>query len=264
MPIVSCAIVPHSPILLPTIGKTVADKFAATTTSFDALSDSMHNLAIETIVLITNPDATKNTDILTIHASDTYAATFEEFGDFVTRADIKCDTVLALSLKKGFDEVSLPCAFASQEKLDYSASVPLLLLKISDVKLIVIQPPEAPYKILMEQGAALQRILQESDKRIVVIASGDLSHSLTENAPLGLKLEGTVVDQDIVALFRSRKIPVKKIWSFSKEAAERNGVCGMNAFATLAGILNRMHCKTRFHSYEGPLGVGYCIISYIF
>lgn len=262
MPIVSCAIVPHSPVLLPTIGKTIADKLSATIASFDAIAAQLRAHSIETIVLITNPDTKKNYDTLTIHTSDTYAATFEEFGDFVTRADIKCDTVLALSLKKGLDESSVASTYASQEKLDYSASIPLLLLKAIDMKLVVIQPPNAPYKALMEQGAILQRIMQESDKRIAVIASGDLSHSLTQNAPLGLKLEGTVVDQDIITLFRSRRLPVRKISSFSKEAAERTGVCGMNAFSMLAGIIHRMHCKTQFHSYEGPLGVGYCVISY--
>lgn len=262
MPIVSCAIVPHSPILLSTIGKTISDKVSTTLASFNAIATDLHTASIETVVVITNPDTKKNSDILTIHASDTYAATFEEFGDFTTHADIKCDTVLSLSLKKGLDESSIASVYASQEKLDYSASVPLLLLKATDMKLVVIQPPDAPYKTLMEQGAAIQRILQESDKRIAVIASGDLSHSLNQNAPLGFKIEGTVVDQDIIALFRSRRLPVRKISSFSKEAAGRTGVCGMNAFAVLTGIVHHMHCKTRFYSYEGPLGVGYCIISY--
>lgn len=264
MPIISAAIIPHSPILLPSIGKNVADKVSTTLNSIGDVSTHLAELGADTILIITNPDSKKPSDTLVIHTSEQYVATFEEFGDFATTLEMKCDTVLGLAIKRGFEERSVPVTFITQEKIDYSASVPMVLLKPTNTKILIIQPPEAPLKKLMEYGEILQTILQQSDKRIVVVSSGDLSHSLTPDAPLGLKLEGTVVDQDIITLFRSRKLPVRKIQSFSKEAALRSGVCGLNAFVMLAGVLRHMSFKTCFHSYEGPLGVGYCVISYTF
>lgn len=264
MPILYSAIVPHSPILMPSIGKTVADRLSVTLKSMESVAATLSELQTDTIVLVTNPDSKSASETLAIQTCELYKATFEEFGDFATNAEIKCDTVLGLNIKKGFEEQGIPVTFNSNEKLDYSASVPLMLLQTNTVRLIVIQPPDVPLKKLMEYGATLQHILQESDKRIAVIASGDLSHSLTEDAPLGLKLEGTIVDQDIVTIFRSRKFPIRKIQSFSKDAALNTGVCGLHAFVLLAGILHHMNFKTRFHSYEGPLGVGYCVISYTF
>ena len=264
MPIIASAIIPHSPILLPSIGTHVADKLTCTLQSMRDIGRILTDLSIETIVLLTNPDMRQNSDTLQINTCETYVASFEEFGDFATRSEIKCDTVLGLHIKKGFEEQGIPATFASQEKLDYSASIPLSLLELQNIKLIVIQPPDHSMKALMRYGTALHHRVQQSDKRIAVLASGDLSHSLTESAPLGLKLEGTVLDQDIIALFRSRRLPIRKIQSFSKEAAIRTGICGLNAFAMLAGILHHMNFKMRFHSYEGPLGVGYFVISYTF
>ncbi len=264
MPILYSAILPHSPILLPTIGKDVANAVSATTQSISKIAEKLSEFAIDTVIIITNPDTTSSTDTLTIQTGELFKALFEEFGDFVTHEEIKCDTPLALAIKKGLEEKGIPVQFNSSENLDYSASVPLILLNAVALKTIIIQPPDCAHKLLMTYGEALQKIVQESDKRIALIASGDLSHSLTADAPLGLRLEATVVDQDIIELFRSRRIPIRKINSFQKEAARYTGVCGLNAFVLLAGILAHMNFKPYFHSYEGPLGVGYCVISYSF
>ena len=264
MPIIYGAIVPHSPVLLSTIGKQITDQLANTLQSMESIACALSALQADTIVLLTNPDSKRTTDTLIVQTSDLYRATFETFGDFATNYEIKCDTVLGLHIKKGFEEDAIPVSFQSEEKLDYSASVPLILLRATRVKLVVVQPPDLPNKQLMEYGATLQHILQKSDKRIAVIASGDLSHSLTEKSPLGLNLEGTIIDQDIIALFRSRKLHVRKIYSFPKEAAVQAGVCGLNAFVVLAGILHHMNFKAHFYTYEGPLGVGHCVIAYTF
>lgn len=264
MPIIAGAIVPHSPILIPSIGKRVANQISRTAKSISTIADSLEKLSLDTMIILTTPDSTKAPHMLTIQQRELYKVSFEEFGDFITQSDVKCDTVLGLSLKKGLEEKGFPVTFASQEKLDYSASVPLVLLRALNTKVIVVQPPDISLASLMKYGAAIQHTLQESDKRIAVIASGDLSHSLTETAPLGLKMEGTVIDQDIISLLRSRRFPIRKIRSFSKEAAFRTGVCGLDAFVLLVGILHHMNIGAHFHSYEGPLGVGYCVISYAF
>ncbi|MEK7648386.1 MAG: class III extradiol dioxygenase subunit B-like domain-containing protein [Patescibacteria group bacterium] len=264
MPIVYSAILPHSPILLPTIGKDVADKVSVTSQSFAKVAVELSECTIDTILVITNPDSKGISDTFTIQTGEIVKATFEEFGDFVTQKEIKCDTVLALAIKRGLEEQHILSQFNSDEKLDYSASVPLILLNALGTKIVVIQPPDCSFKTLMTYGEVLQKIIQQSDKRIAVIASGDLSHALTADAPLGLRLEATVVDQDIITLFRSRRMPVRKITSFQKDAALHAGVCGLNAFVLLGGMLHHMNFKPHFQSYEGPLGVGYYIISYTF
>lgn len=264
MPIVYSALIPHQPILVSTIGNAALEQAPLTRDGIMKARTLFHESRAETVIVITTPDTSAANERVIIQAPAQYRGTLETFGDFTTELAIPCDTVLAMQLKKDLEDSSLSVSFNSEEAMDYSASVPLSLLEYPTIKCIIVQPPACNMKKLIEFGERMQATLQRCEKRIACIASGDLAHCLTVSSPQKMRLEGTVIDQNIVLMFASRRLSVRKLAAFPRDAARDCGVCGLDAFTVLAGIIHHMNYRTRFHSYEGSLGVGLLIVSYLF
>lgn len=264
MPIVYSALIPHQPLLIPTIGNNTYNHLPLTYDGINQARTLIQESQSETIVIITTPDTTRAQERIIIKAPTQYRGTFETFGDLTTIVDPECDTVLAQQLKKDLEEASWPISFDSDPVMDYSAAVPFLLMNQPSCKCVVIHPPFCDLKRLLALGEQIHSTLQRSEKRIACIASGDLSHCLTESSPQKYNLEGTIIDQNIVLLFKSRRLPIRKLIALPRDAALECGVCGLDAFTVLAGIIHHMNYKTRFHSYEGTIGVGLLVVSYLF
>ncbi|MFW6318792.1 MAG: AmmeMemoRadiSam system protein A, partial [Bacillota bacterium] len=90
--------------------------------------------------------------------------------------------------------------------------------------------------------------------------SGDLSHKLKDDGPYGYHPSSIKFDTMVTTfLEKGEFLDLLNIdRTLIKEAAE----CGMRSFYTLAGVLDQTRFTGRLHSYEGPFGVGYAVISY--
>jgi len=96
-------------------------------------------------------------------------------------------------------------------------------------------------------------------RRVVLIASGDLSHKLPGSSygsvPEGIELDRAVTEAlgcgDFLALF-----------NISGDLRECAAECGYNSFMVLAGCFDRRSVEARLLSYEGPFGVGYAVARY--
>ena len=185
MSIVYACIVPHTPVLVPTIGREYYQKLKATTDALAAVRISLTNAAPETIVICAPHARAHEQRNPTLHVPAVYRSNFSEFGDIVTTAEYQPDTVVADAIKNTLNEAKISVVYESDAELEYGASVPLQHLGLTPLpKIVVLHPGES--ETLKESGhigMAVQRALQASPKRIALIASGDLSHCLTENAP---------------------------------------------------------------------------------
>ena len=78
----------------------------------------------------------------------------------------------------------MPWVYHTDERMEYSASVPLLALGIeSGMRIVVIYPPlSAHLPELARTGIGLYDALASYPGRTAMIASGDLSHTLSEEA----------------------------------------------------------------------------------
>src|SRR3989339_675883 len=85
-------------------------------------------------------------------------------------------------------------------------------------------------------GQFLHRQLSSIDKRFAVIASADLSHRLTKDAPGGYSKRGSEFDKKLVSLVK--KNDVAAILKFDRALAEEAGECGLRPIAILLGILD--------------------------
>jgi aromatic ring-opening dioxygenase LigB subunit len=91
----------------------------------------------------------------------------------------------------------------------------------------------------------------------LLIASADMSHRLTEDAPAGYSPQGKIFDERLVEMVKN--YDVKGILNFDAELAEEAGQDSLWSIAILLGALDGKKVKSEVLSYEGPFGVGYMI-----
>ena len=114
-----------------------------------------------------------------------------------------------------------------------------------------------PLKSHFEFGRAIRRASERLDKRVLVVASGDLSHRLTPGAPAGFDPLGKVFDKKLVDALK--ELDIKEILDMDPDLIERAGECGLRSIVILLGAIEGLPLKHEILSYEGPFGVGYLV-----
>ena len=98
------------------------------------------------------------------------------------------------------------------------------------------------------------------NKKIAIIASADMSHCLTKNAPGGFNPRGAEFDKKLVSLVKNND--VAGILNFPNDLAEAAGQDALWSIAIMLGALDETDLKPEVLSYEGPFGVGYMVTTY--
>ncbi len=139
--------------------------------------------------------------------------------------------------------------------LDHGALVPLhYLTKNLKPKIVHCSFSFLDFKTHYKYGEIIGKILRESDKKIAVVASGDLSHRLTPDAPAGYSPKGKEFDDKLIELLS--KNDINGILNLDPELIEEAGECGLRSIIILLGILQGKY-EFCCLNYEGPFGVGY-------
>ena len=255
--LVFSAICPHPPILIPTIGKDNIKQIKNTVEAMKRLEEELYASKPEVIIVI-SPHGEIIPDAFCLNLNAEYKATFEEFGDFTTKLEFKGNPLLSLKIKERVED-NLPIVLSSCEKLDHGSAVPLFYLTkhLKDIEIIPVYYCFLDFNSHFQFGQLLKKEIAKSDRRIAVIASGDLSHSLTKKSPAGYSPKGAEFDQQLMDLLKKKDIPgiLEMKPKFIEEAAE----CGFRSISILLGIIEEYKFDVDILSYEGPFGVGYMV-----
>lgn len=253
--IVFSAVVPHTPLLAPTLGKDQRHKLEGTLNAFSYLEKQLALAKPETIVLI-SPHAPKYSDAMSINLHERYIGTLKRFGDHGTTLHAPADMLLIDRLQRGLRSADQPITLTSQEELDYGATVPLLLLttRLQDWKLVPIAPSDISGSQHVRFGEALAQILMSENRRIAVIASADLSHHSSPASPHGFTELGASFDASVRQAVISRDS--NALLSLSPETAHAADQCGLMPILLWQGIMSHLHGTVHELAYEAPFGVG--------
>ncbi|MBU0598321.1 AmmeMemoRadiSam system protein B [Patescibacteria group bacterium] len=257
--LVFSAITPHPPIIIPEIGKQNLRFIEKTVKSMERLAEDIYAAKPDTIIII-SPHGPMLSDAFAINMSPQFTISFKNFGDLSINLTINGDVGLIHHYKE-IMETKIPVVLANQAELDHGAGVPLYFLtKNLDKKKIKIVPISfsmLDYQSHYEFGRKLQEDILNDTKRIAVIASGDLSHRLTKDAPAGFSHWAEKFDKTIIEKVTNQDHNGLK--SLDEDFIEEAGECGLRSIIILQGILNSIKYKTDIYSYEGPFGVGYLV-----
>lgn len=267
MSIITAALVPHPPLLIPEVGKDNWKLLEKTYNAYKSIEEDIYAGRVETVVIISAHGPEKENSF-GINIGEVFNVSFKEFGDFSSKISAKGDVALAQTLKEELGSEA-PVDLLNKTELDHGVGVPLYLLagypqnkpeNLKKLKFLPIYFSGGSLEANYEFGQKLKRQLQITDKRIAILASGDLSHRLTKNAPAGYSAKGAKFDKQITEFLKNKDF--KKILNIKQSITEEARSCALKPIAILGGILETIDCQPELLSYELPFGVGYLTMKF--
>lgn len=260
-------IFPHPPIMVEEVGGSETKKVSDSVAGALKASECIAAIKPDVIVLIT-PHGAMLEDTMTIAADERLEGSLARFGAPETKLSFDNDLELADKIMDMADKKQAYCipihedvkkTYRVQPGMDHGAMVPLYFVtkKYRQFKLVHITysllSREQHYKL----GIAIRDAVTELDRKAVIIASGDLSHRLTRNAPAGYNPRGSEYDRKYMKIIREGNIT--ELLSMPADLLTSAGECAYNSTIVLMGSLDGCSIKGEIISYEGPFGVGYCV-----
>lgn len=259
MSLVFASITPHPPIIIPTIGKENVASVKKTIRAMMKLEKDF-KVASPDIAIVISPHGRLYQDAFSINYSDKYIGNFQQFGDFSTNLEFSPDLKFLHRLKERLEQ-KLPTVIVQEKNLDHGSLVPLYFLtKKIKPNIVPVGYSLLDFETHLEFGRLMKEEIMASKKKIAIIASGDLSHRLTEDAPAGFSAQGKVFDRKLIELLAKKDL--KGILEMDKNLIEEAGECGLRSILILLSILEKINCQPKLYSYEGPFGVGYCVMNF--
>lgn len=259
--IVFAAYVPHSPFLIESIGK---DKTKQLKKTLKALKTVEHNLyaSMPDVVIFVGGHSNVMVDSFTLSYGPALSTGFKDVGDFQISSQFNADTRLIQLIREHFINKQ-SVVYTNDSKLDYAISTPLTLLmgKMPQTKIVALHHTMENATAHFEFGKELREVLEQTNKRVAIIATGDLSHCLTPDAPGGFSEYGKAFD-DLVKQ-QIKKPPYKKLLGLPDDFISNAQECGLRQLALLLGVLSDYNYKAEQLSYEAPFGVGYLTVQFI-
>lgn len=258
------AITPHPPIIVPTIGRPSDLKIVSKTIEgMEKLAERFGKAKPETIILI-SPHGPLDWHNFTVINSPVLAGHFYNFGDLQTELVFRNDEKLIKAIQRECRNAEIPLKTLTLKELDHGALVPLYYLSQGhpNFKLLPLTFSYLDLQSHFKFGQILQKIVsgERFSANYGIVASGDLSHKLTTNAPAGYSPRGKEFDEKLVELLKKRD--VKGILNLDPDLVEDAGECGYRSIAILLGALDGLKWKPEILSYEGPFGVGYLVANF--
>lgn len=265
--LVLAGISPHPPIIIPAVGGTERLKAKATCEAMEEWARVIRDRAPETIVVI-SPHGTVFQDAITFKEDPEVCGNFGQFGAGKVQLKYSTDLELGREIKKAADRLRVPVVGMDKQKakeyganpdLDHGAMVPLYFLNEAGVRcrLVSVTMGLLSKEELYAFGMAVRRAADSLNRRVILIASGDLSHRLTQNASAGFHPQGQEFDALLTESLREFR--VDRLLNMDACLPENAGECGLRPITMLLGALDGLEVEPEVLSYEGPFGVGYLV-----
>ena len=258
---------PHPPIIVPGVTpEKERQKASRTIRAMEKLSRLFQKAQIQNIVLL-SPHGPFDFQRMTLLFSPETKGGFQDFGVADISLSFQGDLEISRDLVQQAEQADIPLRVVMGEKLDNGASVPLYFLTKNQKekpKLIELVYSALDQETHLKLGQIIYQVIQESPQRTAFIASGDLSHRLTENAPAGYSPSGKLFDNQILKFLKQKD--VASILDMNSELIEEAGECGYRSILVLLGLLNELGAdkwRPKILSYEYPFGVGYAVANFV-
>lgn len=253
---------PHPPLIVSEIGKGREEDIIKTKTSYEKVTEEIENINPDTII-ISSPHTKTYSDGFYISKGDSLTGTFENFGAKQVSFKEEIDNELVEEIEKCNDE-NYKILYETRDdiELDHGTMVPLYFIRKRNIKakIIVVGLSGLPLIEHYRFGMLLQKAINNSNKRVVYIASGDLSHKLQTYGPYGYAKEGPEYDKQIMEVCGKAKF--LELLKFKPEFLEKAAECGHRSFTIMAGTFDKLNVDSKEYSHEDITGVGYGICSF--
>lgn len=273
MGILAAYVVPHPPLIIPSVGCGEEHGIQSTIDSYQEIARRICTLDPEVIV-VSSPHAPMYRDGFHVTTDTILEGSMATFGAPQTKVSVEIDTDLADGIIASAEAQDIAVASSTwrDHDMDHATFIPLYFIeqaysavgrkpnyKVIRVGLSGLSP--STHQVL---GEAIAQVISESKKRCVFVASGDLSHKLKEDGPYGFAPEGPQLDKRLCDIFASGALT--DLFDLDEYFCECAAECGVRSFQIMTGALgfegSLSSYSSELLSYEGPFGVGYAVASF--
>lgn len=230
--------------------------------ALEELAEELYAVHPDTIVILAE-SKTMYPDAFSLNVADPYLSDLSEFGDLGYNKKYHPDFGLIDKLQRYLRQTEIPVSLSTDNRLNACVVVPLDFLTghLPNIKIVPIAPSDLDAKAHFNAGVALKHLILESDKRIAVIATGDMSHALSQSAPAGLHKDGKVFDDTIITMLKERN--ASGILQMQESVIKNAHDTSYRQLCLLLGILDGVSTTPTVLSYAAPFGVGYCVANFV-
>ncbi len=263
-------LLPHPPVIVPEVGKGQEAAATQTISALKTVAQKIDNLRPDTVVLL-SPHAPMFSDFIFMYNSPVLEGDLKRFGSNCN-VSFPQDTALLAEIEQLMKAARLPGGRLDSDTmrqnglentLDHGTVVPLYYLSsvYKDFPLVAMAPSALDLQHLYQLGQVIKQAAINLGKRIVIVASGDLSHRVNEESPYGACPEGAAFDELIVEKLRQGNIPA--LFSIDHNVRKKAAECGYRSLIVLLGAMDGQSPQPQVLSYEAPFGIGYCVAKFL-
>ena len=264
MSIVGAFMVPHPPMIVPAVGRGSEKQVEKTTRAYEKVAKKIAELRPDTIV-ISSPHSILYSDYFHISPGTGAKGSFAQFGASGVSFEVEYDTEFVNRLTGHAAETGFPagCLGEKSKELDHGTMVPLWFIEKEYTDFKLVRTGLSGFDLLKhyEYGQMIKRVADELGKRVVFVASGDLSHKLQDYGPYGFAPEGPEYDKRIMETMGSGRFC--ELFDYSETFCDKAAECGHRSFVIMAGALDGQSLEIEKLSHEDVTGVGYGICTFI-
>ncbi len=263
MGVIAGFIVPHPPLIVPSVGKGEEHAIQSTIDAYREVTRRIAALEPDTIV-VTSPHATLYTDYFHISPGRGTRGDLQNFGVKGNEIEVFYDTALVDKIAQLAQGMDIPAGVRGERDplLDHATYVPLHFINQMYRTYRLVRVGLSGLSPLMHYrlGQCIAEAADLLNRRVVFIASGDLSHKLKESGPYGFAPEGPEFDTRFMEA--AGRADFLTFLEFDEDFSDKAAECGLRSFQIMAGALDGKSLNAEVLSYEGPFGVGYGVASY--
>ena len=257
--IVYVGIAPHPPIMVPEVGGRESERVRGSIDAMRELTGRVVESGAETVVFI-SPHAPLDARAFVAYDGPVLRGDFARFRAADAGVSAPLDAELLDGLERAAAEDGFRVERIEGHELDHGTAVPLYFLLRNGWRGRAVA---LGYSFLSNEdhvrfGATLRRAADGAGRRVAFIASGDLSHRLTPDAPAGFNPDAHLFDEEIVESIRARD--PRRIAEIDQDLRRLAGECGYRSMLVALGVCeDPADAPCEVLHYEAPFGVGYLV-----
>ena len=256
-------IVPHPPIIVPTVGGGREREVQATAMAYRTAAQQAAAWDPE-VLIVTSPHCVMYADYFHISPGKGASGDMSAFGAPQTGLTVEYDGELRDELVRQAQEAGIQAGTLGEKdsSLDHGTFLPLYFLREAGVDCPILRiglsgfSPLEHYRL----GQCIARAADKLGRRTVFVASGDLSHKLKESGPYGYVPEGPIFDNRVTDAMAAGDF--LQFLTMDSGLCDRAAECGLRSFQIMAGALDGLSVDAKLLSYEGTFGVGYGVATF--
>jgi AmmeMemoRadiSam system protein A/AmmeMemoRadiSam system protein B len=244
--------------MVPEVGGGAAREVAGSIDAMRVLTERVKACGVETIVIV-SPHAPLEARAFVAYRDAELRGSFAAFRAPHATVSAPLDAELLDAIGRAAGEDGFEIAPLEGYALDHGTAVPLYFLLRNGWRgsLVALGYSFLPDGDHLRFGASLRRAAGAVGRAVALIASGDLSHRLTRDAPAGYQPDAHLFDEQVVESLRA--CAPRRIAGIDQSLRRLAGECGYRSMLVAVGAAESLRADCEVLSYEAPFGVGYMV-----